>query len=60
MKWVMLKKYCQETGDTEDAVRWRRKAGIWADGKHSKVGPNGRIWVNVEEVQKWVEAYRPA
>ena len=52
MKWVMLKKYCQETGDTE--------AGIWADGKHSKVGPNGRIWVNVEEVQKWVEAYRPA
>ena len=54
MNWVRLKKYCELSGDTVDAVKWRRKTGIWADGKHSKVGPDKRIWVNLEEVQKWV------
>lgn len=58
MKWVTLKKYCEISGDTVDAVKQRRKKGEWAEGKHSKLGPNGRIWVNLEQVDRWIENYR--
>lgn len=30
MKWVKLKKYCQDSGDTSDAVHAKRKRGIWS------------------------------
>lgn len=32
MKWVKLKKYCQDSGDTSHAVHAKRKRGIWLDG----------------------------
>lgn len=55
MKWVKLKKYCQETGDTTNAVHCKRKRGMWLDGLHCKLGPDGNLWVNMVEVEKWVE-----
>lgn len=55
MKWVKLKKYCQESGDTSNAVHAKRKRGIWLDGIQCKVGPDGNIWINTIEVEKWVE-----
>jgi len=55
MKWVRLKKYCELSGDTAEAVKARRSNGKWAEGKHSKKGPDNKIWVNLEEVDKWVE-----
>lgn len=55
MKWVKLKKYCQDSGDTANAVHAKRKKGIWLDGIQCKIGPDGNVWVNVEEVEKWVE-----
>lgn len=60
MKWLRLKKYCEISGDTPDAVRWRRKSGVWADGKQSKIGPDKKIWVNIQEVEKWIENCRVA
>jgi len=58
MNWIKLKKYCEISGDTAEAVRNRRKKGVWADGKHSKIGPDGKIWVNPMEVDKWVDNYQ--
>lgn len=55
VKWVKLKKYCQVSGDTTNAVHGKRKRGMWLDGLHCKVGPDGNLWVNLEEVEKWVE-----
>ena len=55
VKWVKLKKYCQISGDTTNAVHGKRKRGMWLDGLHCKVGPDGNLWVNLEEVEKWVE-----
>ncbi|WP_165481154.1 hypothetical protein [Legionella impletisoli] len=46
MKWVKLKKYCQESGDTTHAVHGKRKRGMWLDGLHCKVGPDGNLWIN--------------
>lgn len=55
LKWVKLKKYCQESGDTSDAVHAKRKRGIWLDGVHTKIAADGNLWVNTEAVEKWVE-----
>lgn len=55
MKWVKLKKYCFDSGDTANAVHAKRKKGVWLDGIQCKMGPDGNIWINVIEVEKWVE-----
>lgn len=58
MKWVRLSKYCEMSGDTADAVYYRRKTMQWTEGVQSKVGPDNKIWVNPEEVEKWVENHK--
>lgn len=55
VKWVKLKRYCQVSGDTAHAVHSKRKRGMWLDGLHCKIGPDGNLWVNLLEVEKWVE-----
>jgi hypothetical protein len=54
MNWVKLKKYCEISGDTPDAVHAKRKRGTWLEGLQCKVGPDGNLWVNLVEVEKWV------
>ena len=55
MKWIKLKKYCEISGDTSNAVHAKRKRGMWLDGVQCKVGPDGNIWINLVEVEQWVE-----
>jgi len=55
MKWVKLKKYCIDSGDTANAVHAKRKKGVWLDGIQCKIGPDGNIWINLIEVERWVE-----
>jgi hypothetical protein len=55
MKWVKLKKYCVLSGDTPDAVHAKRRKGILIDDIHCKVAPDGNLWVNLTEIDKWVE-----
>ncbi|KTC99205.1 hypothetical protein [Legionella erythra] len=55
LKWVKLKKYCQDSGDTANAVHAKRKKGVWLDGIQCKIGPDGNVWINLAEVEKWVE-----
>jgi len=55
MKWVKLKKYCELSGDTPNAVHIRRQRGIWLDGVQIRLAPDKRLWVNLEAVEKWVE-----
>lgn len=55
MRWVKLNKYCDLTGDTPDAVYAKNRRGLWTPGVHFKKAPDGCLWVNIEEVNKWVE-----
>ena len=57
MSWVKLKKYCENSGDTADAVHSRRKRGLWLDGKHCQVKQR-RLWINTEEVAQWITGKR--
>jgi hypothetical protein len=55
VSWIKLKKYCEETGDTKDAVHAKRRKGQWVDGVQCKIGPDGNLWINREAVDQWVE-----
>ncbi|MFB9242400.1 excisionase [Massilia antarctica] len=55
MRWVKLKKYCELSGETSDAVHSKRRKGQFIDGIHSKIAGDGNLWINVEAVEKWVE-----
>jgi hypothetical protein len=59
MKWVKLKKYCELSGDTRDAVHAKRKRGAWIDTIQCKVAPDGNLWINLVEVDQWVENGKP-
>lgn len=59
LRWVRLALYCQISGDTADAVHARRRKRQWADGLHCRVGPDGNLWVNLEEVNRWIEQRPP-
>jgi hypothetical protein len=56
LRWVRLAIYCQISGDTADAVHARRRKGQWTDGVQCRVGPDGNLWVNPSEVNKWIES----
>lgn len=54
MNWVKLKRYCELSGDTSDAVHAKRRKGVFVDGVHCKVGPDGNLWVNIAAVEQWI------
>lgn len=55
MNWVLIKKLYDLSGITENASYAYIKKGIWREGKHYKKAPNGRIFCNVKEIEKWIE-----
>ncbi|TCP06608.1 excisionase [Caldimonas thermodepolymerans] len=55
LHWIKLSKYVELTGDTADAVHARRRKRQWQDGVHCRVGPDGNLWINPAEVNKWIE-----
>ena len=55
LRWVRLAHYCAFSGDTAAAVHSRRKKRQWLDGVQCQVAPDGNVWVNLDEVNRWVE-----
>lgn len=55
-RWVLLAEHCRRTGETPQTVHTRRKRGIWLDGKHTMLATKKRLYVNVEEYNKWIES----
>lgn len=53
-KLVTLKKYCELTGETPNAVYQRKSTGKWLLGIHY-LKCDGRIWIKFYEAQKWVK-----
>lgn len=54
-RWVRLEVHCAATGQTPGAVHALRRKHLWVDGVHTKKGPDGNLYVNPEEYNKWVE-----
>jgi hypothetical protein len=59
LRWVRLAHYCKASGDTPSAVHARRKKRQWTDGVQCRLAPDGNVWVNLDEVNRWVEGQPP-
>jgi hypothetical protein len=55
VKWVLPKKFSDLTGYTEEAIRHKMKDGTWPQGRVWKKGPDGRLLINVQEYDKWID-----
>ena len=54
-KWVLIKKFCELTGYTPDAVNGKIKNGVWLKDVHWRKGPDGHRFINLESYEEWVE-----
>lgn len=54
MRWVTIKKLAELTGYSEDAIRAKKKKGVWLEDAHWRKAPDGRIVFNVEAIQRWL------
>lgn len=59
MKWVKIEKYYELTGETEHGFHGKKRKGLYAEGRHYKMIER-RIWINLQEMEKWADSYRVA
>lgn len=55
IRYVLIPKFCAESGYTEKAVRRKIEEGAWVEGRQYRRAPDGRLMIDVEGVEKWVE-----
>lgn len=54
--YIRIKKYCDETGETQATVRNRIQRSQWVENIHYRRSKDGSIWINPELVRKlWIE-----
>jgi len=58
-KWVTIKKFCADTGYTDLAVRAKLSQGVWTENVIWRKAPDGRVMINTENFDKWVEGTLP-
>lgn len=56
IKWIRATKYAETTGTSTHAIHARRRRGQWIDGVHCVVAPDGNLYVNPSEADKWAES----
>lgn len=54
--WVLVKRFAEVTGYSENAVRHKVKSGVWPEGRIWRKAPDGRIFLNLPEFEHWVES----
>lgn len=59
MKSVTIKKFSEETGYSEQAVRSKIKRGDWLEGELWTRAPDGRILMDMEAYERWVKRENP-
>jgi hypothetical protein len=43
------------TGLTASAMRTKIARGFWLEGRQFRRAPDGRVWIDLQGVQQWVE-----
>jgi hypothetical protein len=52
-EWVLASKYEELTGVTHEAVKQRKKSGVWQEGKQVVVIAR-RLYVNIKAADQWI------
>ena len=56
LKYLIIKKFCQETGYSESAVNAKIKRGDWEEDTVWRHSPDGRRQIIIEVYNQWVES----
>lgn len=61
LNWLPAPEYCKRTGETQETIDNRLRAGHWLRGTHTRVPPGSKVmWVNLAAVNDWAEGSKPA
>ncbi len=55
LRYLTIKKFAAESGYTEDAIRSKIKNGVWLMGRVWVKSPDGRVLIDVQGYERWVE-----
>lgn len=55
IKHILLKKFCEITGYTEQAIRKKINRGEWVEGVHFSRSGDSKIKVNIERYERWCQ-----
>jgi hypothetical protein len=55
LRYVTVDKFASESGYTADAIRNKIARGVWVENRQFRRAPDGRVFIDVHGVEKWVE-----
>jgi hypothetical protein len=55
LRYVLISKFCAESGYSEKAVRRKIEEGVWLENRQFRKAPDGHILIDVQGVERWVE-----
>ena len=55
LRYVTIRKFAELSGYSEDAIRAKIRDGIWRMDLEWRKAPDGRILIDVDGYQRWVE-----
>ncbi len=54
-RYVRIARFTELTGYSDDAVRAKIQAGDWLEGREFRKAPDGRILMDLQGYERWVE-----
>jgi len=54
IRFIKIKKFCELTGYTENAIHQKMHAGVWRQNQQYRKGPDGVLLVDIEAYERWV------
>ncbi|TKR55448.1 excisionase [Allopusillimonas ginsengisoli] len=55
MNFVTVRRFSELSGYSEDAIRSKVRDRIWAENEVWKKAPDGRILINIQGYESWVQ-----
>lgn len=55
---VTIKKFSEQSGYTQDAIRAKIKTGVWLQGVVWIKAPDGRVLIDMEGYEQWVAGHQ--
>ena len=60
VNWLTIRRFSEESGYTENAIRTKIKNGVWLEGQVWIKAPDGRVLISVDGYHQWVDGPAPA
>lgn len=57
-RYVLIHRFADLTGYSVKAVEGKVASGAWIEGKEYRRAPDGRVLVDMEGFERWVEGQR--